>query len=85
LPYRHFSPKSDDKVNKICLKEFSKSRSKAAHFTETWCKGLRALKPLEDLTRRIVVYPSGPVMKTKDGIDILPFKYLADELAADTL
>jgi predicted AAA+ superfamily ATPase len=55
------------------------------HFTEAWCKGLRAIKPLEGLKRLIVVYPSGPIMKTKDGIDILPFKHLADELAADTL
>lgn len=25
-----------------------------------WCKGLRAIQPLKDLKRRIVVYPQGP-------------------------
>jgi predicted AAA+ superfamily ATPase len=54
-------------------------------FTDAWCKGLRAIAPLEGLQRRIVVYPRGPTMTTKDGIDVLPFKHFSDELAADTL
>jgi predicted AAA+ superfamily ATPase len=54
-------------------------------FTDAWCKGLRAIEPLEGLQRRIVVYPRGPVMKTRGGIDVLPFKHFADELAAGTL
>jgi len=54
-------------------------------FAEAWCKGLRAIGPLEGLRRRIVVYPRGPVMRTKDGIDVLPFKHFAEELAADAL
>jgi len=54
-------------------------------FTDAWCKGLRAIAPLEGLQRRIVVYPRGPAMRTKDGIDVLPFKHFAGELAADAL
>ena len=54
-------------------------------FADAWCKGLRAIGPLEGLRRRIVVYPRGPVMRTKDGIDVLPFKHFAEELAADVL
>ena len=54
-------------------------------FADAWCKGLRAIGPLEGLRRRIVVYPRGPVMRTKDGIDVLPFKHFADEIAADAL
>jgi len=54
-------------------------------FTDAWCKGLRAIAPLEGLVRRIVVYPHGPAMKTKDGIDVLDFKQFADELATSAL
>ena len=54
-------------------------------FTDAWCKGLRAIQPLKNLKRRIVVYPQGPAMRTKDGIDVLPFKQFADELAAGAL
>jgi hypothetical protein len=39
---------------------------------------------LEGLQRRIVVYPDGPVMKTQDGIDAMPFRRFAEELASDT-
>jgi predicted AAA+ superfamily ATPase len=54
-------------------------------FMEAWCKGLRAVAALEGLQRRIVVYPRGPAMRTKDGIDVLPFQQFADQLAADAL
>ncbi|MBT3257284.1 MAG: ATP-binding protein [Deltaproteobacteria bacterium] len=54
-------------------------------FKEAWCKGLRALAPLEGIHRRIIVYPQGPVMKTEDGIEIVSFKHFADELAAGVL
>ena len=54
-------------------------------FTDAWCKGLRAIEPLEGLQRRIVVYPRGPAMKTRDGIDVLTFKDFAEELAAGVL
>jgi len=56
-----------------------------ATFRDDWCKGLRAVAQLEGLQRRIVVYPDGPVMKTQDGIDILPFRRFAEELASDAL
>jgi predicted AAA+ superfamily ATPase len=54
-------------------------------FTDFWCKGMRAIQPLEGLKRRIVVYPRGPAMRTRDGIDVLPFKQFADELATGVL
>lgn len=54
-------------------------------FVDAWCKGLRAIEPLGGLQRRILVYPRGPAMKTRDGIDVLPFKQFADELALGAL
>ena len=54
-------------------------------FRDDWCKGLRAVAQLEGLKRRIVVYPDGPVMKTLDGIDAMPFRRFAEELASDDL
>ena len=54
-------------------------------FSESWCKGLRAIRPLQGLGRRIVVYPDGPVLKTSDGIEVLPFGQFAAELAAGGL
>ena len=45
-------------------------------FTDSWCKGLRVLAPLEGLKRRMVVFPNGPTMKTKDGIEVLSFQTL---------
>jgi hypothetical protein len=37
------------------------------------------------LTRRIIVYPRGPVLKTKDGIDVFPFQHFSDLLASSSL
>ncbi|MGD9321154.1 MAG: DUF4143 domain-containing protein [Desulfobacteraceae bacterium] len=54
-------------------------------FTEGWCKGLRAVAPLDGLRRRIIVYPHGPVLQTKDGIEVFPFKHFADQLAENAL
>jgi predicted AAA+ superfamily ATPase len=54
-------------------------------FTESWCRGLRAVAKLRGLQRRIIVYPDGPVLQTKDGIDVVPFKNFVDELEADSL
>lgn len=45
-------------------------------FTDHWGKGLRAVVQLKGLTRRIIVYPRGPVLRTKGGIDGLPFPAL---------
>jgi len=52
---------------------------------DTWCKGLRAVAQLKGLQRRIIVYPRGPVMRTEDGIDVIPFQQFADQLACNTL
>ena len=54
-------------------------------FMNSWCKGLRAVETLEGLRRRIVVYPRGPAMKTRDGIDVMSFRQFSNELAADAL
>lgn len=56
-----------------------------AAFSETWCKGLRAIAQLKGLKRRIIVYPKGPQLRTEDGIDVLPFQDLADQLSANAL
>lgn len=56
-----------------------------AIFLERWCRGLRAIAPLPGLTRRILVYPHGPHLKTEDGIEVLPFATLAQMLAAGDL
>jgi len=54
-------------------------------FTETWCKGLRAVEQLKGLCRRIIVYPRGPVLRTEDGIDVFPFQHFSDLLAGNSL
>jgi predicted AAA+ superfamily ATPase len=54
-------------------------------FTDAWCKGLRAVAQLKGLQRRIIVCPRGPEMRTKDGIDVLPFQQFADQLAGNAL
>jgi len=55
------------------------------NFSDAWCKGLRAIESLEGIKRRIIVYPHGTALRTRDGIDVLPFKQFADELAAGVL
>jgi predicted AAA+ superfamily ATPase len=54
-------------------------------FTEAWCKGLRAVAPLQGLRRRIIVYPHGPVLQTTDGIEVMPFQHFADQLTTNAL
>jgi predicted AAA+ superfamily ATPase len=54
-------------------------------FSEKWCKGLRAIADLKGLRRRIIVYPQGPVMRTEDGIDGMPFEHFAEQLAENAL
>jgi predicted AAA+ superfamily ATPase len=55
------------------------------NFTDTWCKGLRAVAQLKGLCRRIIVYPRGPVLRTEDGIDVFPFQNFSDLLAGNNL
>jgi len=54
-------------------------------FAETWCRGLRAVSELPGLRRRLVVYPTGPVLKTEDEIDVVPFDHFCQMLASDAL
>ena len=51
------------------------------NFNEVWCKGLRAVAGLKGLHRRIIVYPNGAVLRTKDGIDVVPYQLFAEQLA----
>jgi predicted AAA+ superfamily ATPase len=54
-------------------------------FTESWCKGLRAVAELKGLRHRIIVYPRGPVLRTEDGIDVLPLHHFADLLSGSEI
>jgi predicted AAA+ superfamily ATPase len=55
------------------------------NFTESWCRGLRAASELKGLKRRLIVYPRGPVLRTAEGIEVLPFKEFCALLASDEL
>jgi uncharacterized protein len=66
--------------------EFAAVEAKAGRvFSETWCKGLRAARELPGLSRRIVVYPQGPELRTEDGIEVMPLERFSDILAAGGL
>ena len=54
-------------------------------FSETWCKGLRAARELPGLSRRIVVYPQGPELRTEDGIEVMPLERFSNLLATGGL
>ncbi len=54
-------------------------------FTESWCRGLRAVSGLDGLCRRIVVYPEGPELRSHDNIEILPFQHFSNLLDTDEL
>ena len=54
-------------------------------FSNTWCKGLRAIADLDGLCRRIIVYPEGPELRTEDDIEVLPFPVFSNLLAVDDL
>jgi len=47
--------------------------------------GLRAIKDLAGLRRRILIYNGHREMKTEDGIEIWPAGFFARMLAADRL
>ncbi len=50
-------------------------------FRDSWCKGMRAISELKGLRRRIIVYPEGPHLTTRDGIEVVPFTQFSDLLA----
>jgi predicted AAA+ superfamily ATPase len=64
------------KANKIIALEVKSGKT----FSESWCKGLRAVASLKGLQRRIIVYPSGTILQTKDGIEVIPFIRFAEQL-----
>jgi len=54
-------------------------------FSESWCKGLRAIAKLKRLRRRLIVCPTCQTMKTKDGIEVLSFDSFCRQLEKDKL
>jgi uncharacterized protein len=54
-------------------------------FKDGWCRGLRAVTGLEGMRRRIIVYPCGPSIKTKEGIEVMSFQRFSEELAGGVL
>jgi hypothetical protein len=54
-------------------------------FREAWCKGLRAIAQLPGLQRRIIVFPEGEALKTKDGIEGFSFAGFSEILAKGNL
>ena len=54
-------------------------------FQDHWCKGLRAVVGIEGLRRRIIVYTGDVLLRTEDGIEVLPFLHFSDLLAGRTL
>ena len=54
-------------------------------FHERWCRGLRAVRELKGMTRRIIVCPVGEIMKTEDGIEVWPFLHFCMVLAENRL
>ena len=57
----------------------------AGTFRPKWCRGLRAIKQLEGIERRILVLPSTQPEMTEDGIEIWSFARLVEEIAQGRL
>jgi uncharacterized protein len=55
------------------------------NFQDHWCKGLRAVVGIDGLRRRIIVYTGDVLLRTEDGIEVLPFLHFSDLLAGRTL
>jgi len=51
------------------------------NFSQSWCKGLRAIMELKGIRRRIIIYPDGPVMRTEDNIEVMSFRTFSDQLS----
>ncbi|MFH0786972.1 MAG: DUF4143 domain-containing protein [Pseudomonadota bacterium] len=82
------SSKADTEVDFLLVKGkkiVAVEAKSGKNFSENWCKGLRAVASLKGLQRRIIVYPSGPSLKTKDGIEVLPFARFAEQLTQNFL
>ena len=82
------SAKSDTEVDFLLIQggEFIAIEAKSGNrFMESWCKGLRAVAKLKGLRRRIIVYPRGPIMQTRDGIEVMPFQHFAELLANNSV
>ena len=56
-----------------------------ARLRNDWFKGVRAVSNLKGIRRRIVVYPSGPRLRTSDDIDVMPYVDFSEQLARDRL
>jgi hypothetical protein len=56
-----------------------------SRFSSDLSNGLRAITDLPGMARRILLYRGQHVLKTEDGIDVLPFDSFSETLAAGTL
>jgi predicted AAA+ superfamily ATPase len=86
--YWAFSGSSGTEVDFILTRNKEKIAIEAKsglRFTQSWCKGLRAISELKGLQRRIIVYPQGPALQTPDGIEVSSFQNFADLLAENRL
>lgn len=54
-------------------------------FNATFCRGLRALEPLKNLRRRLIIVPEGPSLRADDGIEVVSYLDFASMLASNTL
>ncbi|MFH1842616.1 MAG: DUF4143 domain-containing protein [bacterium] len=54
-------------------------------FQERWCRGLRAIAPLDGLVRRLIVYPEGPTLRTEDGIDVMSLELFSELISGETI
>jgi len=74
FPYAHV-------IDLLSEETYQRLLANPSHFADE----LRAVAQLKGLQRRIIVCLHGPAMRTKDGIDILSFQHLAEQLADNAL
>lgn len=56
-----------------------------SRFSPELLNGLRAIADLPGMARRILLYRGQQVLKTEDGVDVVPFDTFSDTLAGGTL
>ncbi|MDD3694811.1 MAG: DUF4143 domain-containing protein [Lentisphaeria bacterium] len=54
-------------------------------FNQSWCTGLRAFSEQPGLRRKILVYPEGPELRLPEGIEVMPYRRLANLLHENSL
>jgi len=66
----------------MCGEYLSVTGKATNRLREDHFRGLRAIDGLSGLKRRILLYLGESAQRTKDGIEIWPFRTFADNLAA---